>query len=81
MKPSWRPEWQYDSIDARCWAAATSADRVLEAVETRLIDGGAVIELRQFYGLSAQECDVLLRLEREGALSGCPQASGDEVAA
>lgn len=49
-----------------CWQSATRAERLLAAIEARLIAAGAVIELRQFYGLSAQEVDVMLRLEREG---------------
>lgn len=45
------------------WAAAR-AKEVLERVEERLVEGGAVTELRQFEGLSADEVDTLLWLER-----------------
>lgn len=44
--------------------AALHARDVLRHVEARLVDGGGVVELGQFRGLSADEMDVLLRLER-----------------
>lgn len=43
---------------------ATRAKDVLDDVEERLVIGGAVIELAQFHGLSADEVDTLLWLER-----------------
>lgn len=46
-----------------CWNATTSAESLLTAIELRLVAAGAVTELRQFYGLSAQEQDVLIRRE------------------
>lgn len=46
------------------WLVMARAKEVLEAVEDRLVDGGAVTELRQFQGLSADEVDTLLWLER-----------------
>lgn len=64
-----------------CWKAAVRVTTVLERVEQRLVDAGAVTELRQFYGLSAQEMDVLVQQELGGCASGCPQGSGAEVAA
>jgi hypothetical protein len=42
---------------------ATDATRVLAKVRHRLIKRGAVVELRQFDGLSASEMDLLVRLE------------------
>lgn len=46
-------------------AVLSHARDVLRRVESRLVDGGAVLELDQFQNLSADETDVLLRLERE----------------
>lgn len=65
-----------------CWKTATQPGAILVAVERRLVDAGALIELRQLHGLSAQEIDVLLWLETHEPLpSGCPHASDDGVAA
>lgn len=50
-----------------CWMAARHPREVLDAVEERLVEAGAVIELRQFHGLGADEIDCLLRQEREDA--------------
>lgn len=49
-----------------CMARHRGSERpecVLSAVERRLWDSGAVVELRQFHGLSAQEMDVLIYRE------------------
>lgn len=46
-----------------CWKTATQPGAILVAVERRLVDAGALIELRQLHGLSASEVDVLLWLE------------------
>lgn len=48
------------SPDEAAWRAAVRHAAILEAVEARLILAGAVTEVRQFYGLSASEVDVLL---------------------
>lgn len=48
------------NADQVAWKAAVRHAAILEAVEARLILAGAVTEVRQFYGLSASEVDVLL---------------------
>lgn len=63
-----------------CWKAARRPGDILVAVERRLVDAGALVELRQLHGLSAQEIDVLLWLETHEPL-GCPQAADGTVAA
>lgn len=82
-----------EPVDEQAWRRTTGATDALRAIEARLVRAGAIIELRQFHGLSAQEVDVLLRLERERSrstrgpqgspalASGCPHAARDEVAA
>ena len=44
--------------------ALLDARTVLARVERRIIDAGAVVEMHQFQGLSADEVDRLLWLER-----------------
>lgn len=48
--------------------AATRAKEVLARVRQRLEDGGGVVELGQLDEFSADEVDVLLRLERNGGI-------------
>lgn len=55
------------------WKAAVCAASVLTAVERRLVDAGALTELRQLHGLSAQEQDVLVY--REVHEPGYPEAA------
>jgi hypothetical protein len=45
------------------WARAIRPRVILAEIEARLTAEGAVIELRQLQGLSAQELDLLLALE------------------
>ena len=66
------------AVDA-AWYSAINAEALLEAVETRLVDAGAVIELRQFRGMSAQEIAILV--ERERSTPGHPQTGYGIVAA
>lgn len=47
----------------KAWEAAVRPAAVLRAVERRLVAAGAVTELRQLHGLSAQEEAVLVWLE------------------
>lgn len=67
----------------QCWKAVTQPGAILVAVERRLVDAGALIELRQLHGLSASEVDVLLWLETHepGCSSGGPHDPDGEVAA
>lgn len=63
-----------------CWHAAIDPSAVLSRVEHNLVAKGALVELRQFYGLSAKEMDVLLWREvHEPLPTGCSHASDDEV--
>lgn len=45
------------------WNAAVRPEMALAVVEARLVAQGAVVELRQLQGLSAQEFDVLVYRE------------------
>lgn len=65
--------------EEHCWRNATQV--ILTAVEERLIAAGALVELRQFHRLSAQETDVLIWQEIHGCPSYAEQVSDDEVAA
>lgn len=47
----------------KAWKAAVDASHVLTRVEARLVAAGALTELRQLQGLSAQEQDVLVYRE------------------
>lgn len=47
----------------KAWRAAVDASHVLTRVEARLVAAGALTELRQLHGLSAQEQDVLVHRE------------------
>lgn len=47
----------------RAWRTAVAHTRVLARVQRRLIEAGAVIELRQLQGMSAAEVDVLVSRE------------------
>lgn len=62
------------------WIAATGAVWLLADLERRLVAAGAVIELRQFRGLSAQEVAILVERERgtpvEHRVSGVPAGHG-----
>lgn len=69
-----------------CWKAVVQPGAVLTAVERRLMDAGALVELRQLHGLSAQEADVLIHREihaptNGGSPSGCPHDVDGTVAA
>lgn len=57
----------YCSAHAPIYQYSMSARTILERIENRLIEGAALIEIEQFRRLSADEVDVLLRLEREAA--------------
>ncbi len=86
MKPRFHNGYAWHaSASETAWETATGATAALAAIERRLAEAGAVIELRQFYGLSASEQDVLLRLERDAQKSvqppGCPHAERGTVAA
>ena len=72
------------SPEQAAWEAATGAADVLARVEARLVAAGALTELRQFQGLSAQEVDVLVYRELHAGVtvpSGCPQTTRASVAA
>ena len=62
------------------WSAAIDAEALLAAVEARLVAAGAVVELRQLRGFSAQETALLVERERQWP-SGCPHAVDGTVAA
>ena len=47
----------------QAWRTAVDASHVLTRVEARLVAAGALTELRQLQGLSAQEQDVLVYRE------------------
>lgn len=68
------------------WRHAVNAASVLTAVEARLVNAGALSELRHLHGFSAQEQDVLVHREvhdpcSQALPSGCPQTPHAEVAA
>ena len=73
----------------QAWKAAVRPAAVLKDVERRLVAAGAITELRQLQGLSAQEQDVLVWLEihepttsfPQRCASSDPQAGRDGVAA
>lgn len=54
------------SPERLAWARVIRAEDLLARVETRLAEAGAVVELRQFSRLSAQEMAVLLEREAQG---------------
>lgn len=78
-----------ETAEEQTWRRASGAARVLAAVEARLVTAGAVTELRQLRGLSAQEQDVLVYRElHEPACTnsqslppGCSQTTQGTVAA
>lgn len=67
MKPRWKDGYLVTDDDRtaneKAWDTAVRSSQVLEDVEARLVAAGAVTELRQLQGLSAQEQDVLVWLE------------------
>lgn len=67
----------------RAWRHAVAHTRILARVEARLIEAGAVTELRQLQGMSATETDLLVRRELEAPrrASGRPQDPEGMVAA
>lgn len=67
----------------QAWKAAVRPAAVLKDVERRLVAAGAITELRQLQGLSAQEQDVLVWLEihEPRCASSDPQATDGTVAA
>lgn len=69
MNPRWKNGYLVlepaPSPTESAWLRTTGATDALRAIEARLVARGAITELRQFHGLSAQEQDVLLRLERD----------------
>lgn len=62
------------------WIVATDAVALLGAIEARLVAAGAVTELRQFRGLSAQEVALMLEQE-QGSVPDRSQVARDVVAA
>ena len=51
------------TLDQDAWKAAVRPAAVLARIEARLVAAGAITELRQLHGMSAQEQDVLVWLE------------------